>query len=80
MCLPLRRHPLHSINHVFLGLLPLVSSVSLPLPFVSVRGFSFSCFFSDFAISEGTSLQHPRTENVNTHIVILAHLEDLREG
>lgn len=81
----LRRHLLHSINHVFLGLLPFVSYVSLSLPFVSVRVFFLFLFFiSKFAVSpwlsEETSLQHPRTENVNTHIVILAHLEDLREG
>lgn len=85
MCFSLRRHLHHSINHVFLGLLPRVLYVSLPPPFVSLRVFfSVSCsFFSNLAVphrlSEGTSLEHPRTENVNTHIVILAHLEDLRE-
>lgn len=84
MCFSSKTHLLHSINHVFLGLLPLVSSVRLSVPFVSARAFSFS-FFTDLAVSsrlsEETSLQRPRKkENVNTHIVILAHLEDLREG
>lgn len=79
MCFASKTHLIHSINHVFLGLLP---SVSLPLPFVSARGFSFSFSFFPVSpwLSEETSLQHPWTENVNTHIVILAHLEDLREG